>query len=254
MEGDLMSKLIRRFEFEDREYLLVGSIHAKKESRIIIEKMARSFEPESCVLELPPEEYSKPQPQNGLVDKFFEWTREFVWVTGEATEMLWAEENLPLIVPRIKTIRADRDPVLTHRRLFHAGGAILAIRLALNSMAYYRTRQPVREPLEEILEQVPFEECVDYADAVKKEYFAGSEWQHRIMLTERDLLFADALRRAPGKKIMAVVGAAHLHGIPYFMETTKPNDPIFPLLLTRSDGIAESGSYLQKYMESVGSS
>jgi hypothetical protein len=34
-----MSKLIRRFEFEDKEYLLVGSIHGKKESRIIIEKV-----------------------------------------------------------------------------------------------------------------------------------------------------------------------------------------------------------------------
>jgi hypothetical protein len=71
--------------------------------------------------------------------------------------MLWAEENLPSIVPRIKLIRADRDPVLTHRRLFHAGSAILAVRLTLNSFAYYRTRQPVREPLEEILAQVPFE-------------------------------------------------------------------------------------------------
>jgi pheromone shutdown protein TraB len=74
------------------------------------------------------------------------------------------------------------------------------------------------------------------------------------MLTERDLLFADALRNAPGKKIMAIVGAAHLHGIPYFMDVTERDDPIFRLLLTKNDGLSESQRYLQKYMSSVNSS
>lgn len=70
---------------------------------------------------------------------------------------------------------------------------------------------------------------------------------HSVVLTERDIIFAHALRHSPGKKVMGIFGCGHLLAIPYLMEHRPPNEPLLDKLhLTSTSGITEAQALMKQ--------
>ncbi len=107
----------------------------------------------------------------------------------------------------IPTELCDRDVRVTLRRASHATSFFRKIVLFSELLvATFENPEISEEQLEELKEQDVLSELMDdlgrHLPALK-----------RVLIDERDSYLAERIRRAPGQRVVAVVGAGHLEGI-----------------------------------------
>ncbi len=116
---------------------------------------------------------------------------------------------------------ADRDISVTLRRSLASLGIVGFFKLTY--AALLGMMQKPREVTQEEIERL---KNTDALEEVLREFGAILPDLRRALIDERDMYLAQKIRETPGKRIVAVVGAAHVPGIKHYIHTTSDLTPI----------------------------
>ena len=216
----------RRLFLEDREVILVGTAHVSMESALLVEQVIEEENPDTVCVELCSSRYqSMKQPDqwqetnllqvvkekkalvllsNLLLSSFQRRIARTLGVRpGE--EMLRAIQAAENRAARVWL--ADRDIRTTLARTWRFLGFWSKMKLMFNLITSMADAGNIKEEdVEKLKEQ-------DMLESALAEMSRSLPVVKRVLIDERDRYLAFRIRSAPGRKIVAVVGAGHVPGI-----------------------------------------
>jgi pheromone shutdown-related protein TraB len=219
--------MIKRLKYQDKEIILVGTAHISKESIKLVEETIAKEEPDVIGVELDKDRLYQLMSgkkwqetniieiiQTGKTELFLlnimlsNMQRQLGEHVGVApgAEMLAAlkiaqEKQLPVQL-------LDRDVRVTLKRAFKTMGIIEKLKLgaALIGGFFGIGEKITIEKIEELKKE-------DLLNNLMKELGKQFPSIKKVLVDERDLFISEMIRKSPGKKIVAVVGAGHIEGI-----------------------------------------
>ncbi len=219
--------MIKRLKYQDKEIILVGTAHISKESIKLVEETISKEEPDVIGVELDKDRLYQLMSgkkwqetniieiiQTGKTELFLlnillsNMQRQLGEHVGVApgAEMLAAlkiaqEKQLPVQL-------LDRDVRVTLKRAFKTMGIIEKLKLgaALIGGFFGIGEKVTVEKIEELKKE-------DLLNNLMKELGKQFPSIKKVLVDERDLFISEMIRKSPGKKIVAVVGAGHIEGI-----------------------------------------
>lgn len=219
-------KNVERIVVKDKEIILIGTAHISEESVNLVERIVSEEKPETVGVELCQKRYDtifkkeiwentkiieivkKGQTQlllaNLLISSFQKRMGEELKIKPGA-EMIQAIEAAEKSASRIALI--DRDIQITLKRAWREmkflekvkfiyillTGVLFPEEMDKELVEKIKEKDVMTQMIEELGKEIP---------SVKK-----------VLIDERDIYIANKILAAPGKKIVAVVGAGHLEGI-----------------------------------------
>jgi pheromone shutdown-related protein TraB len=217
---------VQFLHIDGREFILVGTAHVSKSSADLVRRVIVAEKPERVAVELDAQRYQalteqhrwesldikeiirKKQLATLLVNLLLAaYQKRMGLKLGvlPGTELLEAvraaEEN------GIPVTLADRDVRVTLRRAFRSMSLwrkSLLISALIASL--FEDKELTDEQIQGLLKRDVLSELMkDLGDAMPE--------LKKVLIDERDLFLAHKIREAPGKRVLAVVGAGHLDGI-----------------------------------------
>jgi len=220
---------------EDKEIILVGTAHVSTESADLVERVIEEEKPDTVAVELCQSRYQAMTDKNRWQEtdliKVIREKKAFLLLSnlmlasfqkkiGKKLGIKPGEEMLRAI----KTAKemeadihlADRDVRTTLSRTWRLMGFWTKFKLLLQLMTSMGAVEDIeKEDIEKLKEQ-------DVLENLLSELGKTLPDLQRVLIDERDQYLAHKIRTAPGKKIVAVVGAGHVPGIKKYWE--KPVD------------------------------
>ena len=211
---------------QDKTVLLIGTAHISQESTDLVRQVIEEEKPDTVCIELDEKRYtalSKKQQWQDLDLKQIIRNKQLSTLLvnlilssyqkklgGQlgimpGTELLTAartaEEN------NSEVVLCDRDVRVTLRRAWHATsfwkkGYLLATLLA----SLFDTTELDEEKLAELRKKDVLSELMNEIGSVMPD-------AKKALIDERDIYMAEKVKAAPGKQLVAVVGAGHMEGI-----------------------------------------
>jgi len=233
------NNMIHHLKFEDKDILLLGTAHVSKESTRLVAAVIEEEKPETVCVELCPSRYQairqKETWQDMDIIKVIKEKKAFLLLTNlllasfqkriakkfdvkPGEEMMKAIETGEAMGAEIHL--ADRDIHITLSRtwrimrLWDKFKLLFQIILSLGEIDEIDEEDIERMKQEDVLETLLAE--------VGKSIPALRD----ILIDERDQYLAHKIRTAPGKKIVAVVGAGHVPGIKKYWNDDIDLDPL----------------------------
>ena len=213
-------------EYEDKQVILVGTAHVSKESAQQVSRVIQEQRPDTVCVELCQSRYQsilqKERWQETDVIKIIKEKKSFLLLSNlllaSFQKKIAAKFNIKPGEEMIKAIEAaetvdakihlaDRDIRTTLSRTWRAMGLWSKIKLLFQLTL---SLGEVDEIKEEDIEKMKQE---DVLESLLAEVGKSLPVLKDILIDERDQYLADKIRTAPGKKIVAVVGAGHIQGI-----------------------------------------
>jgi len=225
---------IYRIKKDDRELILIGTAHISQASKDLVRATIEAESPDTVCVELDegrlnsikdPDRWKKTDLKQVIKKKQLatlianlvlgSYQKRMGAQTGvkpgselkEAVDVA-AEKNAELVL-------ADRDIKITlrrtwactpwYRKLSLLGGLIASI---------FDKTEVSEEDLAKIKEQ-------DALSAMMQDFGKSFPEVKQVLIDERDQFLASKIRNAPGKKIVAVVGAGHMNGIAHIIEENR---------------------------------
>ena len=215
-----------KVDYEDKELYLVKTAHVSKNSVADVKEVINSVNPDAICIELDEDRMNSITKQDNwrntdIVSIIKEKKVGFLMVnlilasfqrrmaanlnTNSGGEMMAAidmakELNKPLVL-------ADRKIKTTFSRIWNNLGFWEKAKLLTSIiMSIFDDEELTEEDLNNLKQ-------ADMLDAALAEVGKEFPMVKRILVDERDMYLAEKIRKAPGKKIVAVVGAAHANGI-----------------------------------------
>ena len=246
---------ICRIQRGDQEFILVGTAHISKESRDLVAQAIEEEHPDTVCVELDdgrlksledPDRWKKTdlkkiirehQPGARIANR--DWGTEQKRMGLSTGVRPGAELYGAVLAARsasIPVVLADRDIKVTLKRTWSCTPWFRKFSLiaSLFSSLFDKT-EVSEEELKRIREQ-------DSLSSMMQEFGKTFPEVKSVLIDERDQYLASRIRNAPGKKILAVVGAGHVAGIKKIIEENlplpaeeklceiKPSSPIFKIL------------------------
>lgn len=233
---------IQHVSLPDKDLYLLGTAHVSQQSVQDVQDSVASLEPDTICIELCPSRYQAMQNQEAwknmdilrvlkerkavlllaqlLMTAFYRKLGQQLGVQPGA-EMLEGARQAENRGAHL--VLADRDVQITLRRVWgylswwqkcKMGFQILFSLLAADSVD--------KEQVESLKEQ-------DQLEAVMESFGKSMPEVKKRLIDERDIYLAEKIRRAPGKTILAVVGAGHVNGI---REAVHDENDLAPLETT----------------------
>jgi len=218
--------MLHHLSFEDKEIILVGTAHVSKESTRLVAAVIEEEIPDTVCVELCESRYQairqKDRWQNMNIIKVIKEKKAFLLLSNlllasfqkkiadkfdikPGAEMIKAIESAESIDAAIHL--SDRDIRVTLSRAWRAMGLWDKIKIFFQLLL---SAGEIDEISEEDIEKMKQEDMLHTLLAdVEKTLPALSN----ILIDERDMFLAHKIKEAPGKKIVAVVGAGHVAGI-----------------------------------------
>ena len=225
--GDFMyEEHLTRLNYNGKEILLLGTAHVSSESAKEVEEVIEAEKPDSICIELDAERYNSMKNQKKWEDTdlvevirkkqaflllanliLASYQKRMAGKLGSevgremSTAMALAEEkNIPLVL-------ADRSVQTTFKRIWakHSLQEKVKILTALLS-----TEEAEEEITAEDIEKL---KNTDELEAALSEVAKEFPTVYRVLVEERNQLLAYNIKNAPGHKVLAVLGAAHVPGI-----------------------------------------
>ena len=217
---------VRRLEFDGREVFLVGTAHVSRESVTDVRRTIEAVRPETVCVELDEGRY-----QN-LTD-LGRWKKTNISaVIRKGKAMLLLSSLIMTAFQRrigkklgvmpgaellegvkaaqdvgAEIVLADRDIQVTLKRTWGNFGLIERAKVAAQLVAsLFVTEEVDEEMIEELKSR---EKLGDVLEMLAQEFPA----MKGPLIDERDIYLAQKIREAPGRKLVAVVGAGHTPGI-----------------------------------------
>ena len=217
---------IHRLTSDDREITLIGTAHLSRESVNLVESVIEEERPDTVCIELCNSRYQSITNKNKWQDtdliKVIREKKTFVLLSNlllahfqrkigdnlgirPGEEMLQAVQSAESVNARIHL--ADRDIRTTLSRIWRLMGLWSKIKLSAQLLASIGEAGDIKEEdIEKMKEK-------DILENLLSEIGKAMPELRMILIDERDQYLAHKIRTAPGKKIVAVVGAGHVPGI-----------------------------------------
>ena len=216
---------------EDKEIILVGTAHVSNESADLVERVIEEEKPDTVAVELCQSRYQAMTDQNRWQEtdliKVIKEKKAFLLLSnlmlasfqkkiGKKLGIKPGEEMLRAI----KTAKeveadihlADRDVRTTLSRTWRLMGFWTKCKLLFQLITSMGDVEDIeKEDIEKLKER-------DVLESLLSELGKTLPDLQRVLIDERDQYLAHKIRTAPGKKIVAVVGAGHVPGIKKYWE------------------------------------
>jgi pheromone shutdown-related protein TraB len=217
---------VHRLTFEDKEIILIGTAHVSRESAQQVEDMIEAEKPDTVCVELCRSRYDaltrKTQWQETDLLKAIKEKKAFLLLSnlmltsfqrrlGKKLGIQPGEEILRAVNAAEKTGAAihlaDRDIRTTLSRTWRLMSLWTKVKLFSQLLgSLWEMEDITPEQIEEMKKR-------DVLDNLLSEIGASLPEVRRILIDERDQYLAFKIRTAPGKRIVAAVGAGHVPGI-----------------------------------------
>jgi len=213
-------------EYEDRQITLVGTAHVSKESADLVETVIKEENPDTVCIELCDSRYQsivkKNQWQETDIVKVIREKKAFLLLSNlllahfqkkigdklgvkPGEEMMRAIKSAESVNAQVHL--ADRDIRTTLSRTWRLMRFWTKIKLAAQLvMSIGDADKLEKEDIEKMKEK-------DVLDTLLSELGESLPELRHVLIDERDQYLAHKIRTAPGKRIVAVVGAGHVPGI-----------------------------------------
>lgn len=217
---------IERLQYEDKEIILIPTAHISKKSAEEVKEVIESEEPDSVCVELDEERYSS-------INDGDKWSEMNIF------EVIKEKKSLLLLVNLIigsfqsrmaeklgiksgqemrqgiesakevgaELVLADRNIQLTFKRVWYGLGLWEKLKLIFQIISMLFVDEEITE---EEMDQLKSGDALNMMLEEMGRAFPGIK---KHLLDERDQYLADKIKNAPGKKIVAVLGAAHVPGV-----------------------------------------
>ena len=226
------SENLHFLEQDDKKIILVGTAHVSRESAQQVGRIITDEKPDTVCIELCQSRYQairqKERWQETDIIKVIKDKKSFLLLSNlllasfqrriakkfdisPGAEMIKAIETAEEVGAEIQL--ADRDIRTTLARTWRAMGLWSKIKLLFQLML---SLGEVEEIKEEDIEKMKQE---DVLESLLAEVGKSLPILKVILIDERDQYLADKIKNAPGKKIVAVVGAGHVQGIKKYWNT-----------------------------------
>jgi len=217
---------IHRLTYEDKEIILVGTAHVSRESADLVDQVIKEEEPDTVCVELCKSRFQsitqKNRWQNTDLLKVIKEKRAFLLLLNLMLAHFQKRIGQKLgIKPGEEMIRAiqaaetagahielaDREIRTTLSRTWRLMGLWTKTKLFAQLLVSSGEWSDIEEEDVEELKKK------DVLEMLLSEIGEALPEIRRVVIDERDLYLAHKIRTAPGKKIVAVVGAGHVPGI-----------------------------------------
>ena len=211
---------------EDKEIILIGTAHVSRESTDLVASVIEEEKPDTVAVELCASRYQAMTEENRWKEtdliKVIKEKKAFLLLSNlmlasfqkkigkklgikPGEEMLRAIEAANDIKAAIHL--ADRDIRTTLSRTWRLMGLWTKVKLLMQLITSMGDMDDIeKEDIEKLKEQ-------DVLESLLSELGKTLPELQRVLIDERDQYLAYKIRTAPGKKIVAVVGAGHVPGI-----------------------------------------
>ncbi len=217
---------ITRIYLEDKELILIGTAHVSKQSAEQVKEVIESERPDSVCIELDEQRYQAIMAGNkwkemdifkvikekkatfllmNLVISSFQkrLAKQFGIKPGQ--EMIQGIESAREIGATL--VLADRNIQITFARIWHRIGLWGKAKLLSQILfSIFNDESISEEEMEKLKSQ-------DMLDAMLNDFTLSFPKLKIPLIDERDQYLAQKIKNAPGNKIVAVLGAAHVPGI-----------------------------------------
>lgn len=218
-----MSEIVRKLEHNGKKIILIGTNHIAEESVVLVQQIIETENPDTVCVELDEkraEKYLDPVKwasmdiikvikENRLVVLFTNiiyaaYQRKLAKEVGTKAggEMLQAMQSAEKINAKIELI--DRDAQVTFKRMWRSLTWIKKIKVFAAFFSEFEGKE--EKELQDMLSSESF-------DTVFSNIQDKFPTVYKDMISDRDKYMATKLDGASGKRIVAVVGRAHLDGI-----------------------------------------
>lgn len=225
---------IYRIKKEDREIVLVGTAHISQASKDLVHETIETESPDTVCVELDegrlksikdPDRWKKMDLKQVIKNKQL-GTLIANLVLGSYQKRMGAQTGvkpgaeLKEAVESAESrgaelVLADRDIKITLRRSWACTPWYRKFSLLGGLFASIFDKTEVNEEeLAKIKEQ-------DALSGMMQEFGKSFPEVKKVLIDERDQFLANKIRNAPGKKVVAVVGAGHMRGIASYIEEDK---------------------------------
>jgi pheromone shutdown-related protein TraB len=217
---------IHRLTFEDREITLIGTAHVSRESADLVVKVIEEEKPDTVCVELCESRYKaikeKNRWQNTDLIKVIREKKSFLLLSNLLLTSFQKKIGQKLgIKPGEEMIRAmdaadsvgahihlaDRDIRITLSRTWRLMGLWTKMKLLAQLVTSMGEVDSIKE------EDIEKMKDKDVLETLLSEIGETLPELRRILIDERDKYLTEKIRSAPGKRIVAVVGAGHVPGI-----------------------------------------
>lgn len=217
---------IHRLTFNDKEIILLGTAHISKESAEMVEKVIMEEKPDTVCIELCQSRYQALTQKNKWKEtdliKVIKEKKAFLLLSNLMLASFQKKLGKKLgINPGEEMLRAisaaegahaalelaDRDIRITLSRVWRLMGLWTKVKLLAQFILSVGEADSISE------EDIEKMKKRDVLETLLAEIGEAMPELRKILIDERDLYLLEKIRTAPGRKIVAVVGAGHVPGI-----------------------------------------
>ncbi|MDD4239548.1 MAG: TraB/GumN family protein [Desulfotomaculaceae bacterium] len=217
---------ITRLYLDDKEFILIGTAHVSRHSAEQVKEVIESERPDSVCIELDEQRYqtitegSKWKDTDifkiikekkstllliNLVMSSFQKRMAKQFGINAGQEMIQGIESAKDMGANL--VLADRNIQTTFSRIWHSIGLIGKLRLITEIiLSIFSDESITEEELEKLKSQ-------DMLNSILNDFTASFPKLKIPLVDERDQYLAQKIKEAPGNKVVAVLGAAHVPGI-----------------------------------------
>lgn len=217
---------ITRIHLDDKEFILIGTAHVSRQSAEQVKEVIESERPDAVCVELDEQRYQSIMEGNKWRDMdIFKVIRErksslllmnlaissFQKRIAEQFDIQPGQEMIQGIHSAdevgAKLVLADRNIQITFARIWKSVGFWGKMKLLAQIFySIFSNEEITEEELEKMKSQ-------DMLDSMLEEFTQSFPKLKTPLIDERDQYLAQKIKEAPGQKIVAVLGAAHVPGI-----------------------------------------
>jgi pheromone shutdown-related protein TraB len=226
MQPNSQDHMIHHLTYEDKAVILIGTAHVSKESIELAKSVIESEKPDAVCVELCQSRYQaikrKERWQDTDIVKVIKEKKAFLLLSNlilasfqkriaEKLDVAPGQEMIQAISSAEQVgaavCLADRDIRTTLSRTWRKMGLWGKIKMISQLVLSFGEIEEIGpEDIEKLKQQ-------DVLDTILTEVGQSHPEIRDTLIDERDRYLAEKIRQAPGKKIVAVVGAGHVPGI-----------------------------------------
>ncbi|MEL7565825.1 MAG: TraB/GumN family protein [Dehalobacterium sp.] len=217
---------VTRLNLDGKEFILIGTAHVSRNSAEQVKAIIESERPDSVCIELDEKRYQTIREGNkwhnadifkiikekkatlllvNLILSSFQKRLAKQFGINAGQEMIQGIESAKEIGANL--VLADRDIQITFSRIWHSVGFWGKIKLIVEIIySIFSTESITEEEMEKLKSQ-------DMLNSILNEFTKSFPKLKIPLVDERDQYLAQKIKDAPGQKIVAVLGAAHVPGI-----------------------------------------
>lgn len=222
----LENENITKIEKDDKNFWIIGTAHVSKHSAELVEGVIEAVKPDTVCVELCQARYNSIKNRKKFEDtdiiKVIKEKKAYLLLTNlilsafqrkiadkmevsPGQEMITAMQKSEKL--NAETILADRDLQTTLSRAWGSMSFFEKIKVVTQLVFAAGSDEEISEEEIERLKQT------DVLETLLEEIGKSHPELKNVLINERDKYLCEKIRNAPGKKIVAVVGAGHVPGI-----------------------------------------